>query len=267
MKRARRLNRREIHERWPAIVVADDVFDGYVAERFASGGAIEEELLERNGTDLYLACACSQGNPIAIRAFEELYFAGEVDLAARRSKVVAPEDLRQRVRAKLFVGAPPKIAAYSGRSSLRTWFRAVVGRLVIDVSREGHRDVPTPESDFLELASNGDDPDRRLLQETYRQAFKQAFDLAADRLSPREKNLLRYGLAEGLNIDQIGHIYGVHRVTAARWLQKARAVFVEQIRRLMMERLRLTPSEFESVLRLVISQVDVTIARVLSQAP
>jgi hypothetical protein len=42
--------------------------------------------------------------------------------------------MRQRVRAKLFVGPSPKIASYAGRSSLRTWLRAVVGRLIMSAT-------------------------------------------------------------------------------------------------------------------------------------
>jgi RNA polymerase sigma-70 factor (ECF subfamily) len=238
--------------------VSDETFFGFVAAR-----GVTDDLLDRYAVDLFLACGCAQGDSAAIAIVEDLYFATEVDLPCRRSGVVTPEEMRQRVRTKLFVGPEPRIASYAGRSSLRAWLRAVIGRLVIDASRERPRDVPTPDGDFSGVASGGDDPDLRFVKQTYQEALEIAFVQAAARLSPREKNLLRYGLAEGLSIDQIGAIYGVHRVTAHRWLQQARVSFAEQIRRVMMARLKMSPSEYGSVVRLVMSQFDVTIARVL----
>jgi RNA polymerase sigma-70 factor (ECF subfamily) len=257
-------NLKEARAACPGVSVSDEIFARYVAERLQSNGVLDLGLVERHTGDLFLACACSHGDAGAIALFEQLYFAAEVDAACRRSGRIAPDEMRQRVRAKLFVGPSPKIASYVGRSSLRTWLRAVVGRLLIDASRERVRDVPTPEVDFSVLAFKGDDPDRELVKRTYRAALEGAFVDAAERLSPKDKNLLHYGLAQSLNIDQIGRIYGVHRVTAARWLQKARASFVEQIRAVVMERMQLTASEFDSVLRLVVSEIDVTIARVFS---
>jgi RNA polymerase sigma-70 factor (ECF subfamily) len=251
---------------WPGIRVSDEAFCAYVAERLVSNGVLDRELVERNTADLFLACACSHRDAVAISVLEHLYFASEVDAPSRRSGRIAPEEMRQRVRAKLFVGPSPKIASYGGRSSLRTWLRAVIGRLVIDAIRECPRDVPTPEVAFSGMACASDDPDVRLVKHTYQEALEAAFVHAADRLSPRDKNLLRYGLSEGLNIDQIGRIYGVHRVTAARWLQQARASFVEHVQVVVMERLKMSESEFGSVLRLVLSQIDVTIARVFAGA-
>jgi RNA polymerase sigma-70 factor, ECF subfamily len=251
---------------WPGVQISDEVFVDYVAERLPPDlDSPDAELLLRNAQDLFLACACAHGDGVALRALEDAYFADEVDAPTRRSGAVSPEEMRQQVRAKLFVGPSPKIASYAGRSSLRTWLRAVIGRLVIDAARARPRDVPAPTADFLDLACASDDPDRRLLKQTYRGALEEAFTVAASRLSPKDRNLLRYGLSEGLNIDQIGRIYGVHRVTAHRWLQKARATFAENIQAAMTERLKMSPSEFDSVLNLVMSQIDVTIARVFSE--
>jgi RNA polymerase sigma-70 factor (ECF subfamily) len=249
---------------WPDVRISDERFFAFVAERLVTDGVLDVDLVDRYATDLFLACACAQGDSVAIAIVEEQYFSAEVDAPCRRSGVITPEEMRQRVRTKLFVGPEPRIASYAGRSSLRAWLRAVIGRLVIDVSRERPRDVPTPDGDFSGVIATGDDPDLRLVKQTYQEALEVAFVHAADRLSPRDKNILRYGLAEGLNIDQIGAIYGVHRVTAHRWLQQARASFADQIRAVMMERLKMSPSEYGSVVRLVMSQFDVTIARVFA---
>lgn len=251
---------------FPAVRVSDERFFRFVVERLVADGVLDEALLDRHAADLFLACACADGDQAAISIVEGLYFAAEVDVPCRRSGVVTPEEMRQRVRTKLFVGPEPRIVSYAGRSSLRAWLRAVIGRLLIDASRERPREQPASDGDFSGVVAAGEDADLRLARRTYHEALEAAFVLAAERLSTRDKNILRYGLAEGLNIDQIGAIYGVHRVTAHRWLQQARASFAEQIRAVMMDRLRMSPSEYGSMVRLVMSQFDVTIARVLGSA-
>ena len=45
---------------------------------------------------------------------------------------------------------------------------------------------------------------------------------ALERLSPRERNVLRMHYGHALSIDAIGRVYGVHRATVARWLSTAR---------------------------------------------
>ncbi len=242
---------------WPDLHVPDEVFLAYVNERV--GDAPEAAL--RNIADLYLACACARGESAAIALLEQLYLTAEVEAACRRASHLDQDDLKQRVRAKLFVKPALKIAAYAGRSSLRTWLRAVIGRLAIDASRERPRDAAGAEVDFREVACGGDDPDRVLLKQMYGQALEHAFHRASERLSSRDKNLLRYALSEGLNIDQIGRIYNVHRATAFRWLRQARESLVEHIRAIFVAQMKMSDSEFDSVLRLVMSQFDVTIAR------
>lgn len=243
---------------WPLVGVSENRFAAYVAER-----ALDVDLIDRFGLDLYLACACANGDQHAMAILEEQYFASEIDAPCRRTNVVTPEEMRQRVRTKLFVGPSPRIAAFGGRSSLRSWLRAVVSRLVIDAARERPaREVPADDDAFSKVVGQGDDPDRRLVKETYQEALEAAFVQAASGLDPRMKNILRYALAEGLTIDQIGAIYGVHRVTAHRWIQQAKELLAEQIRAGMMARLRMSASEYSSVVRLVMSQFDVTMARV-----
>ncbi len=80
-------------------------------------------------------------------------------------------------------------------------------------------------------------------------------------LTPRQRNLLRHQLVDHLSIDEIGALYQVHRATAARWLEAARQAVVEQIKLAMMARLRIHGEEYESILRLIHSAVDLSISR------
>src|SRR5437762_1334379 len=84
---------------------------------------------------------------------------------------LAPADeIRQRVRERLFVGAA-KIADYSGRGSLAGWLQVVTLRIAIDAMREQKaRPVvePTPDDD---LRVAGTDPELSLIKERYREPF------------------------------------------------------------------------------------------------
>jgi len=73
--------------------------------------------------------------------------------------------------------------------------------------------------------------------------------------------LLRYHHVDGLNIDEIGAIYRVHRVTAFRWLEKAKEKLVEATLARMRTRLNVSARELDSVLRLIRSQVHLSLVR------
>ena len=60
-------------------------------------------------------------------------------------------------------------------------------------------------------------------------------------------------------MDQIGLLYRVHRVTASRWLAGARKAVLSHTRRLLTDQLDISAEEFESIVRLVQSQLDLSI--------
>jgi RNA polymerase sigma-70 factor (ECF subfamily) len=73
-------------------------------------------------------------------------------------------------------------------------------------------------------------------------------------------------LLHGLSIDAIGSSFRVHRATAARWLGSIRAKLDRETRRLLRERKGLTDPEFDSLVRLVESRIQVSFRRVLGSA-
>ena len=107
----------------------------------------------------------------------------------------------------------------------------------------------------------GDDPEIEYMKRTYAAEFRAAFADAMQGLGPREQTLLRYHHIDGLNIDEIGAIYRVHRVTAFRWLEKAKERLVEATLVVMRTRLNVSPRELDSVLRLIRSQVHLSLVR------
>ena len=74
-------------------------------------------------------------------------------------------------------------------------------------------------------------------------------------LDDRSKNLLRHAYVDGHGIDAIGAIYGVHRATAARWVERAREQLVTQTIADLMQRHRVSEQEARSIVSTGLSGV------------
>ena len=223
--------------------------------------------------DLYLACACAKGVTAAINAFDRDYMK-EVDIALARMRIGPPRlsDIKQLVRQRLFVGGGTagvptsvgKIAEYGGRGDLRRWVRSVAVRTCLNDLRKGKREILVDDDHLIaQHAVSQDDPEVEYMKKTYSHEFKTAFSESLSQLGPREQTLLRYHHVDGLNIDEIGAIYRVHRVTAFRWLEKAKETLVRVTLDTLRARLKLPASELESVLRMIRSQIHLSIVRQL----
>lgn len=227
--------------------------------------------LERlRAEDLYLARACARGIEPAIAAFEARYD-NDLRHAARRfeGQSWSRDDLRQALREKLFVGsntADPKIESYLGQGYLQNWLRVTAVRTFIDIVRgnaQRKRETPTDDERVFDLADPELDLELEFLKREYRAEFKAAFADAMHDIGPAHRNMLRYHLVDRLNIDQIGAIYGVHRATAARRLGKAREALLHHTREQLMGRLHIDRDEYDSIMALINSRLDVSMHRLL----
>ena len=93
----------------------------------------------------------------------------------------------------------------------------------------------------------------------------QASREAIAELDAEDRTLLRQQIVDQLSIDEIGAAFGVHRATAARWLQRARGALVTATRGRLAARLKLTVDQIDSVIRLVQSQLDASVIRYLRE--
>ena len=247
------------------------------AERFGEalargkreGRSASRWLEEARAGDLWLALACESGSPAAIAEFQRA-MAPEVRRAAQRSQrgPLDPEDLVQLVWQKLFVGdadAPPKIREYAGEGDLRGWVRVVAVRSLVDVARKrSGGEAPAAGERAVDLLfATGSDPELEYLKQHYRAEFAAAFTEAIAALEPEDRTSLRQHFVDRLSIDQVAHAQGIHRATAARRVQKARETLLSDTRRRLMAKLRLSRGELESVMRMIESQLHVSVARLL----
>ncbi len=247
----------------PGFMVPLADFAAFVAARLEDGAPAEDV-----AADLYLACGCARGDEAALSAFEATLLSQVPSFLARidASRAVADE-VKQRLRERLFVGqgnGAPKIAEYGGRGRLASWLRVVTIRTALNLkSRKAEGRTEDEQAADALLADR--DPELEYLRERYRQQFHDAFVAALETLEPRERTVLRMHLADGLNIEGIGQMYGVHRATVARWIASAREHLFQATRRRLRGELGLSATEFESLVRLVRSELDVSICRLLQE--
>jgi RNA polymerase sigma-70 factor (ECF subfamily) len=216
--------------------------------------------------DLALARACAAGDPTALQRFEREHLAQVGAFVAHidRGRDFVDE-LCQHLRDKLFVASasgPGKIAAYRGRGPLGGWLRVVAVRAALDLKRA--QDAPPGDAE-IPLDAAGSDPELDLIKAHYRRELADAFSATLRALPPEERTVLRLHALEGCTIDELAALYGVHRATAARWIDGARERLLEETRRLLGERLRLPAGEVDSVLGLLRSRVELSLQPLLSR--
>jgi len=215
----------------------------------AAGTALE--------ADVVLAWASAEGSAVAIAELETR-FARELPGALSRVGLTREQidEVGQTVRERLLVAR--KIAEYAGRGSLEGFLRAVIVRAGIDLRRrEAIEPVPTDDEPLARVAGASEDPEIENLRARYAEPFRLALLDALRALPADERNALRLNVVEGLNIEQIGDIYGVHRATIARWIAHARETVANETRRLLAQRLGLDGNDLDSLVRLCRSRIDV----------
>jgi RNA polymerase sigma-70 factor (ECF subfamily) len=254
---------------WPMIrtvTVDDATYARWLGERVAG-----EDLASFKVEDLLASCACVAGDATAIAAVEARTFP-DVEAALGRMGLSRDriDEVKQGLRKLVFVGdgpqaLGPRIAEYRGTGDLRAWLRVTAMRAALKLIRKEGREQPSDDA-VLEARSSADDPELAYMKAAYRVAFREAFQDALDSLLAKERLLLKQQIVDGLGIDELGALYKVHRATAARWAASAREKLLGRTRRSFMMRARITSDECESIMRLVRSQLDVSLHRRLAHA-
>jgi RNA polymerase sigma-70 factor (ECF subfamily) len=249
------------------VPLSAEAFVAHVSSRLPEGDVIAG-LASLHTRDLFLAAACAARVPGALEAFER-ELGGEVERAVRRSGgwAVPAEDVGQMLREKLFVGrpdAPPKIGDYSGRGPLRVWLRVVLTRMVQNLSMRGPKDSPMDGAMLAELpaCSAAADPELEAMRATYKSEFRAAFSAAVASLDVRDRVLLQQRFALHKTQEELAEEYSVHVNTTARWLARVRGLVEQRTRDELRRRLKVEEGEFTSLLRVVASQLDLTLGKV-----
>ena len=259
---------REAREAWPSLALPPERFVEHLGAVVDPERDPVEQLPSLAAADLFLARACAEGVEGAAEAFATA-FSAELAKAHKvgRARGVDGSDLRQQLLERLLVGragAPPRIASYAGQGSLRSWVRVAATRVSFDVQRRLWQ-VETGLRSGVEAVADGD-AELAYLRAHYREAFAVAFGKAVDRLSDRQRSLLRLNVVHGVSGTGIADMFGVHRATAKRWLAGARQTLLDTIRTLLKAELGVDSRELDSIMASVGSRLELSVARYLGDA-
>ena len=212
---------------------------------------LEEYLGALHLKDLALACACAEGRAEAWEHFVATY-RGYLRAAAGailRCSAASPAacDLADSLFADLYGLSEGKRAERSlfryfhGRSSLKTWLRAVLAQRHVDAIRSGRRFTELDDDDrdprgASQVPAHGSriespaDPHR----ERYVALFTRALEVTLSLLDPRDRERLRLYYAEEQTLAEIGRTVGEHESSVSRNLERIR----RELRRAVEEALR-----------------------------
>jgi RNA polymerase sigma-70 factor (ECF subfamily) len=257
---------------WPDVRQDPVSLAAYLGERAPEDTAPAAWLAERDAGDLFIACACAEGVPRAVRAFDAA-FVSKLG-AYLRNLSPTPElvaETKQVLLEKLFVGSPgklPRITQYRGQGALEGWVRVAAVRTALNLLAAERAAHPPPDEaeEIARAIVPARDPELELLRATYQDDFRAAFRASIAGLSRRDRALLRFTFIEHLTPAHIGAIYGCHRTTAMRWIDAARDEILARTRDRLMERLHVSPSELDRIFVLVRSRIDITINALLATA-
>jgi RNA polymerase sigma-70 factor (ECF subfamily) len=256
---------------WPATAGDGVDFVAHVARHLPADKPAADSIAALRVDELVLAWACARGDARAISALRDQHHERMRAAARRAGPEHLVDDVVQRVMTKLLVAEvdkPPAIAAYAGRGSLVAWLEVTTTREMRNAIRaEAPMRKATEGGDvdalLAEAVDDGGDGELAHLKRIYRAHFKAAFERAFADLDARERTILRHEHLDGLDGAQIGALYGVHKATVSRWRADARERLLRGTRQYLERVARLAPNELDSVMRLIQSQLHVSLTRVL----
>lgn len=207
---------------FPGVNVALDMFEKHVV-RSAAGRDRHDW---SHGADLYLACACEAGDRLAHEHLAAVLLPVVSGVASRfAARGPAPDELLALVLERLLVtradGTPARIASYDGFHALGAWARVIALRLALDRVPRSSPERPLEDAVLDSLHAIDGDPELLAMRSRDGALLRGVVEAACRSLEPRARRMLRHSLVEGLTVDEIGALYGVHRATAARQVRRA----------------------------------------------
>ena len=195
--------------------------------------------------DLGLACACAEGLSPAWDFFVASYqpYLRSAAATILRCSATSPAacDLADSLFADLYglneaARSRSLFRYFHGRSSLKTWLRAVLAQRHIDsirsnrrfTSLEDEQDHDSPRTSgpaVLSIPSAPPDPDRQ----RYLELFRRTLEVALGLLDSGDKNRLRLYYAEQQTLAEIGKALGEHESSVSRNLERIRRELRHQV--------------------------------------
>ncbi len=229
-------------------------FDGFAA----SAERLAEYLRSLHAEDLGLACACMNGSPAAWELLMRDYrgfLRATASLLCKDSRGgIHPEELADSLFAELYGLADGKrgerslLRYFHGRSSLKTWLRAVLAQRIVDRIRETRRLESLDGENGDESGTEDSNPQKPDIgppaldphRQKYVSCFVQALELCLSQMEPIDRRRLDLYYAKEKKLAEVGRILGEHESSVSRNLERIR----REIRGNIEELLRGNPPGF-----------------------
>lgn len=237
--------------RWPGVDLA---FDTFLAKLECGPSP--------HASDLYLACACSEQNPTAIAAFDQLFAPIVRDAVARldHSHDFISE-VQQILRERLLVGPNAKIGEYRGDGALAGWLHTAAVRTALNVLRRTKKETARPEP--LDRFEQILDPTIALLRERHVSDVDSALRSAIAALEPKQRLLLNFYYVDGLTLAKIASLEGVGTSTIFRRITAATQTVLASMKQQLSDKLHLSSQSLDSLLGHVRDNIDLSLSGVL----
>jgi RNA polymerase sigma-70 factor (ECF subfamily) len=195
--------------------------------------------------------------------FEQRFLANVPTFIGRTAaRAALADEVVHQLRTKLLIAqepARPAILSYRGEGPLGGWLRLVAVRAAYDQLRARGEEWSLEDEDTV--ASNMGDPELQYLKTRYADLVSEAFSTILAGLAADERNILNQYYADGLPSEVLARLYRVDPSTIRRRLSRLRDAILEETRRLLVTRHGIAPSEVDSLILLVRSQIDLSLTR------
>jgi RNA polymerase sigma-70 factor (ECF subfamily) len=207
----------------------------------------EEFLCTLHVEDLALAHACVMGQEAAWESFVQIYrpYLRAAAAAILRVGSLSAEahELADSLFAELYgltdgkTGERSLFRYFHGRSSMKTWLRAVLAQRHIDAIRAAKKfeslDEPDGGGKVHELAQTVVAPLADPHRARYVQLFQVALRSAMDRIESRDRERLRLYYVEEKTLAEIGKKLGEHESSVSRNLDRIRREMKENVEEIL----------------------------------
>lgn len=207
---------------WPEVSTSVQQLEAHLRSADIDTSRLSDERL----SDLYLVCACAEGNASAIAAFDERHTPQIRRVAVQFFAGPNADDFVQQALAHLLVprqDRPPRVAAYAGSGSLGAFVRMVTSRLAIDrqrVASPAPADLPRSLEDLLTDRVDAFDV---VAAAEARTQLTEALGRALRNLAPIERRALRMRFVLQFSLARTGKALGVHELSVSRMVARARS--------------------------------------------
>jgi RNA polymerase sigma-70 factor, ECF subfamily len=245
---------------WPDLP-ADAGFVAFARDRLPELAQLDARL-----ADLLVAHHACAGHPTAVAAIRRMLDALRPPLRRTGADAGMLEELLADLPGDLVApraGAAPRLHGFAGRGPLAGWLRVVAVRTLVERRRKAGASPEDDDAAVADAATPEIDPELDLLRRTYAAEFRAAFAAVVAELDPADRLLLRQHHLDGVGLDALARMHGVHRATAARRLAAAREAIFARVRRRLLGELRVGGDTVDSIIRLVRSELELSLERYL----